>query len=234
MRSKILVSFVASMMFAGAVASAGEKAADPADPADGSAAVAAAGPSVEPEAQAAAARAFQELGSQPGPRLAGMPAANQMDRAALGEPFAVMMVRLDELQRYQPASASDPQALLHDLPVAIFAIRVGGKVSGEMVMGKAGGTWSARGFAGPAHVQAMENVRGQVMSTAGVPAGAAMLVRVPALNLELVAYRDATGLYLTPIADLPTAGLKAGQTLPAARLFELLLPLAREHNGLPT
>jgi hypothetical protein len=61
-----------------------------------------------------------------------------------------------------------------------------------------------------------------------------MLVRVPALNIEFVAYHDTSGLQLTPITDLEAAGLKAGQTLPASRVFELLVPLARQHNGLPT
>jgi hypothetical protein len=78
--------------------------------------------------------------------------------------------------------------------------------------------WSARGFAGPAHVQAMENIR-ELLKNAGVPAGSTMLVRMPALNIEFLAYRDTGGLHLTPINDLVAAGLKAGQTL--ARLARL-------------
>jgi hypothetical protein len=105
-------------------------------------------------------------------------------------------------------------------------------VNGEMVMGKVGGAWSARSFAGPAHVQAVENVRAQ-LANAGVPIGSTMLLRVPALNIELVAHRDATGLKLTPVTDLAAAGLAAGQTLPAARVFEQLVPLALRHNGMP-
>src|SRR5262245_59305327 len=106
MRFKILMTFGAWMMLAGAVASAGEKAAD-------------ADPAVEPAAQEAAAQALKEMGSQPGPRLAGMPSAQSMDRAALGQPFAVKMVQLDELTRFQSASTSDAEALLHDLQTAV-------------------------------------------------------------------------------------------------------------------
>jgi hypothetical protein len=155
-----------------------------------------------------------------------------MDKAVLGDPLAVKMVRLDELQKYQPASGTDAAALLHDLQTVVYPIRVAGKVNGEMVMGKVGGAWSARSFAGPAHVQAVENVRAQ-LANAGVPAGSTMLVRVPALNIELVAYSDTTGLKLTPVTDLAAAGLTAGQTLPASRVFEQLSPLALRHNGLP-
>jgi hypothetical protein len=219
MRSKILISFVAWMMLTGTAAFAGEKLMSVV---------------VEPAAQAASARALKELGGQSGQRLAGMPAPDQMDKAALGEPFAVRMVRLDELQKYQPASVADPSALLHDMLTVIYPIRVAGKVHGEMVVGKVNGTWSARGFAGPAHMQALERVREQVVTAAGVPAGPTMLVRIPALNLEFIAHRDASSLQLTPITDLPAVGLKAGQTLPASRVFELLLPLAQQHNGLPT
>lgn len=214
MRFKTLVSFSASMMLAGPVALAGGKAA----------------PGVEPAARAAAARTFKELGGQAGTRLAGMPAPDQMGKAALGEPFAVMMVQLDELQAYEPGS--DPGALLHDLQTVVYPIRVAGKLNGEMVLSKADGSWSPRSFAGPGHVQAMEDVRGQVTAATGAPAGSTMLVRVPALYIEFIAYRDAAGLQLTPIADLEAVGLKAGQTLPASRAFELLAPLAQQYKDM--
>src|ERR1043165_6724224 len=96
MRNKILASFVVWMVLAG-TAIAGEPAAG----------------AVEPAAQAAAAATLKELGGLTGQRLAGMPAPEQMDRAAPGEGYAVMMVRLDDLQRYR--ASSDPAALLQDL-----------------------------------------------------------------------------------------------------------------------
>jgi hypothetical protein len=217
MRYKFLVSIGAWMMLSGTAAFAGEKPT----------------PVVEPAAQAASVRALKELGGQSGPRLAGMPAPEQMDKTALGEPFTVWMVRLDELQRYQPGFVPEPAALLHDLSTVIYPIRVADEVHGEMVVGKVKGVWSARGFAGPAHVQKMERIREAVVNATGVPAGSTMLVRVPALNIEFIAHRDTAGLQLTPITDLQAADLKAGQTLPAARVFELLSPLAQQHNGLP-
>src|SRR5262245_7567567 len=218
MRSKIIGSFAACLLLIGTTAFAGEQA--PLFP-------------IEAAAQTAAARTFKELGGQTGPRLAGMPTAAQMDAASLGEPLTVKMVRLDELARYQPAAA-DPASLLMDLATVIYSIRVGGEVRGEMVMGKVDGTWSARGFGGATHARAMEAVRGLVATSARVAQSATLLVRVPALNLEFIGHHDATGLKLTPIRDHEVAGLKAGQTLPAARVFEQLLPLARQHNGLPT
>jgi hypothetical protein len=217
MLNKILASFGASLVLTGTLVLAGGQAAPVV---------------VERAAQEAAVQALSELGGQTGQRLAGMPTADQMARAAPGQPFAVKMVRLDELQRYQPR-VSDPATLLHDLQTLIYPIWVDGKVHGEMVVANVGGAWSARGFAGPAGVQAMENSRRQIMSAAGVPAESTMLVRVPALNLQFVAHSDAAGLHLTPVTDLATAGLKAGQTLPASRVFELLLPLALKHNRLP-
>ncbi len=189
-------------------------------------------PEVESAAQAAAARALREPVSQTGPRLAGMPAPDGIDTAALGDPIAVSMVRLDELQRFQ--AASDPEALLHDLRTVIYPIRVAGRIQGEMVVRQVAGAWRARGFAGPARLQALESVRGRVTSVARIAIGATMLIRVPALNIELVGYRDATGLKLAPTADLVSVGLTAGQALPASRVFELLSSLARAHNGLPS
>jgi hypothetical protein len=214
---KILVSISAWMMLTGTAVIAGDKT---------TAVV------VDPAAQAAALQVFKAFGGQTGQRPVGMPAADRLDKAALGDPLAVKMVRLDELQNYQPASGTDAAALLHDLQTVVYPIRVAGKVNGEMVMGKVAGAWTARSFAGPAHIQAVENVRSQ-LANAGVPAGSTMLVRVPALNIELVAYRDAMGMKLTPVTDLAAAGLTAGQTLPASRVFEQLLPLALQHNGMP-
>jgi hypothetical protein len=186
---------------------------------------------VEPAAQAAAAQVFKTFGGLSGQRPVGMPAADKMDKAALGDPLAVSMVRLDELQMYQSASAADPATLLHDLQTLIYPIHVAGKVNGEMVMRKVDGAWSVRSFAGPGHVQAVENVCAQ-LAKAGVPAGSMMLVRVPAMGLEFVAYRDTTGMNFTPVTDRAAAGLTAGHTLPASRVFEQLSPLAVSQNGL--
>lgn len=209
MRGKILVSFTAVWLLLGGAA----------------AQAAPAGEVIDPAAHTASARAFRELGGQAGPRLAGMPAAHQMDRAALGEGLAVKMVGLDALQRYQPGA--DVEALLEDLQTVVYSIRVAGAVHGEMTVGKVNGAWSPRGFGGMAHARALEKARARA-------GGAALLVRVPALGIEFVGRRDASGLSLTPLTDHAAAGLRAGQPLPAARAFELLLPLARQHNGLPS
>jgi len=209
MRCTILVSISAWMMVTGVAIAGGQPTTV----------------LVEPAAQSAAAQAFQAFGGLTGQRPVGVPAADKMNKAALGDPLVVNMVRLDELQNYQFAPATDPAALLHDLQTLVYPIHVAGKPNGEMVMRKVDGAWSVRGFAGPAHVQAVENVSAQ-LAKAGVPAGSTMLVRVPAMGIEFVAFRDAAGLKLTPVADFAAGGLIAGQTLPASRVFAQLSPLA--------
>lgn len=190
---------------------------------------------VEPAAQIASEQAFHDFGAETGARVAGMPPREKMDRASLGKPIALKLVQLDDLQRYVPgARGGDPSALVRDLATVIVPIRLDGKAHGEMVMRKVGGTWSPRGFAGPARVEAIEKARRGVVENARVREEATELVYIPALRLELIAHRDASGLQLTPLADLPAAGLKGGQTLPAARVFELLAPVAKQHNGLPS
>ena len=184
----------------------------------------------DPAAQAASTRTLKELGGQP---LAGMPAAHQLGKTTFGEPFVVKMVQLDDLQRYQPG-VSDAAALLRDAQSVLYPIRVAGKLHGEMVVGKVGGSWSARGFAGAGRLKVLEEARGRLAGAAALPAGTTMLVQVPALNLEFIGHTDENGLQLTPITSRPEAGLTAGQTLPAARVFELLVPLAQQHQGLPT
>lgn len=186
---------------------------------------------VEPAAQSAAAQAFKAFG---GTGMMGMPTTAQMKGATLGEPLSVKMVQLDELKGYKASSNSAPEALLHDLQTLVYPVKVAGGLHGEMVVGKSGGAWSARSFAGPSHLQGVENIRMAITRSAGIPASAMMLVRVPALNIEFVGYRDAAGLKLAPLHNVPSAGLVAGQLLPAQRVFELLVPLAVRHNGLPS
>lgn len=183
---------------------------------------------VDAGAQAAAVQALKDHGGQ---SLSGMPAAHQMAKTTLGDPFVVKMIQLDDLQRYQPGV--DPATLLRDTQTLVYPIRMAGQLHGEMTVRKVDGNWSPRGFGGPGRVRAMEGVRGQVTATAALPAGSTMIVEVPALNIKFVAYTDAGVLQLTPVMSLPAAGLTAGQTLPAARVFELLAPLAAKHNGMP-
>jgi len=47
-------------------------------------------------------------------------------------------------------------------------------------------------------------------------------------------HRNSDGtLRLTPLADTPNYGLRAGATLPAADVFAGLVPYAKAYNGLP-
>ncbi|HEX8473128.1 MAG TPA: hypothetical protein VF666_03790 [Pyrinomonadaceae bacterium] len=60
------------------------------------------------------------------------------------------------------------------------------------------------------------------------------LVHVAALNLRFMAHRDASGkLMLTPLEDVPSYNLKAGDALPAETVFAALVPFARQYNELP-
>lgn len=215
MRYKTLMSWVACMLLSATVVRA---------EGDGTLVM------IDAEANAASAQALKRLAGQP---LAGLPSASQLDKAALGDPLLVKMVRLDELQRFDPKSQVDPEKLLHDTSTVLYPIRVSGQVHGLMRLGKVQGTWSARGFAGPTRIRGIEHVRSVMARRAGIPLAATLLIQVPALSIEFVAFRNPTGLQLTPVTDLKDAGLLAGQVVSLAQAVKLLLPLAVSHNGLP-
>lgn len=186
---------------------------------------------IEPAAQSAASYAFKTLS---GKGLTGVPSADQLQQATLGTPLKVMMVRLDELKQLSTTSATNPERLLHDLETLVYPVQVAGNLQGELVLGKVAGTWSTRSVAGPSHLRQVERIQAALTQAAGISASAMLLVRIPALNLECIGYRSAKGLQLAPLMNVPSAGLVAGDVLPAQQLFERVLPLALQHNGQPS
>ena len=59
------------------------------------------------------------------------------------------------------------------------------------------------------------------------------VLEVPALNAYFIAQRSENKLMLTAVLNDATLKLEAGQTSPAAEVFEKLAPIAKAYNGLP-
>lgn len=190
---------------------------------------------LNPERDSQAARAVADLpqlvSAENFDRL-GFRSVDEARLAAADAPVAVYMVRLDQLRAFQPAQ--DPRELLMDLQTAVYPVRVGGEVRGVLELHRQGDAWRPRSIGNPAHGRILDGVRGRVAAAHRVAAESFIEVRIPALNAYFLGHEGKGDLLLTPMLDDEALGLKAGQALPAAELFQLLQPRALQHDGQPT
>lgn len=149
----------------------------------------------------------------------------------LGEPLRVFMVRLDELQEYQPGS--DPSGLLGAGDRVIYPVMFEEQARSSIGVGKVGERWVVTDFGSPVLLKMLTKVRKASSDATGLPISSYFVVQVPALNLYFVAHRASEGLMLTPLVDDPSYGFEAGITMPAEEVFTAILPAARAHEGLP-
>lgn len=174
---------------------------------------------------------FSELVTQENYQEMGFASPDEAKVATLDVPLRVFMVRLDELQKYEPGS--DPSPLLSGGDYVIFPVAVEGNVRSSIIVEKVMEEWKVTGFGSPNLVKMITNVRKDKSESTRLPGYFFFVVTVPAMNLYFVAHRMGEGLMLTSILDEPLYGFKAGITMRADKVFEALLPAAQAHEGLP-
>jgi hypothetical protein len=182
-------------------------------------------------AAAAALAAYTKLVTPENYRSLGFETPDEIQRAGLGEPLADYFVRLDELQRYQPGS--NAAALLQRSPQFLFPIHVGEATRSSLTVARVEREWKGVAFGSPGFIRSLSAVRSAKAAELAKAAHSFFLVRVPALQLNFVGHRQDQELLLTPTADDGRFGFKAGSTLPAAKVFETILPAAKSHDGSP-
>ncbi len=160
----------------------------------------------------------------------GFQSAEEIASATVGQPLVVFMVRLDLLRQYQPGT--DPKALLSGGDKVLYPVLVGNQVRSSIIVDRGSGGWKAVAFGGPQLMRRLAQARDK--APARTPT---MEVEILALSAhflgELRSTRNGERLYLTPSADQPDVGLRAGRTDEASRIFAQLVPIARAYNGLP-
>jgi len=189
---------------------------------------------LDEEAQKAASGAlatFGQLVTEDNYRAMGFDSLGEVGVARLGEPLRVFMVRLDHLQKYEPGS--DPNKILSGGDQVIYPVTVGEQVRSSVTVHKVKGTWKAFDFGSPTLVKMLAKVRTYSADSTKLAISSYFVVRVSALNLHFIGHRADGVLMLTPLFDHPGYRFKARVTMPADKVFEALLPVAREHDGLP-
>lgn len=154
----------------------------------------------------------------------GFSSLAEVKEAQLGAPLAVSNVGLDALRGY--SAESDPSELLTPSAETVYPVTVGGAVRSSITLVKSEKGYTAASFGNAGIAQAI----GRLRENAGPDA---FIVRVPALQVWFVGSKSERGLVLTPIAADPRLKVESGRPVPAAAVFNQLVPLARTYNGLP-
>jgi hypothetical protein len=107
------------------------------------------------------------------------------------------------------------------------------QIRSSIVVGKMKEKWTAVSFGGSNQIKMLTKMRKDMSESIGLPISSYFVVQVPALNLHFIAHQADEVLMLTPLLDDPSYGFKAGATIPAKKVFEIILPAAKAHDGLP-
>lgn len=183
------------------------------------------------DAQSAANQAlvtFRKLVNAQNYKEMGFDSADEVANTSLGAPISTAMVNLEQLKAYK--AGDDPNRLLNNLDKVYYPVAVQNAVRSTITVEQLNGRWRATGF-GPANLaKQIDSARKTGAATANAQQ---LLVHVAPFNLYFVGNRVEGKLMLTPVADYSTYNLKAGSTLSADQVFNVLVPFAQQYNGLP-
>lgn len=176
-------------------------------------------------------KSFSRLVTDKNYEAMGFESPGEVQVASLDEHMRVFTVRLDELKKYTPGS--DPNKILSGGDQVIYPITVEKQIRSSIVVGKMKEKWTAVSFGGSNQIKMLTKMRKDMSESIGLPISSYFVVQVPALNLHFIAHQADEVLMLTPLLDDPSYGFKAGATIPAKKVFEIILPAAKAHDGLP-
>lgn len=177
---------------------------------------------------------FGELVTKENLAAMGFKSIDDVRKVALDDtepPLQVFMVRLDRLKEYQVGA--DANGLLTGGDMAYYPVTIGGQVAAAIGVEKMNEKWEATSVGDAALIRMFTSVRRQSMDSTRIDAQAYFVVWVAALNLNFVAYRADDSLMLIPVQDDDAYEFKTGVAMPAERVFEIILPAAKAHDGSP-
>jgi hypothetical protein len=151
--------------------------------------------------------------------------------ATLGEPFQVLFIGLDQLRKYRPGAGAG--SVLRDARAAWFPVLAGGEPRAKLEVAERDGRWVGGEFGRPSSTREVMAAAAS-LEAARAEAGAAAadrpaLVRIPALNAQLLYLKGQRGEVLVPIRreGLPP-GTESGKAYAADAFLVRLAEGARK------
>jgi hypothetical protein len=152
----------------------------------------------------------------------GFSSVDQVKNAQLGDPLKLYRVPLDALSAYK--GDTNAFGLLQDAHKMIYTVTVDQQVVSSLSATQRDDGWRATEFGNSALTRALVAHRASKDD---------FVVWVPALKIYFTARGEGEKLVLTTIMDDPRFDFKAGQDIPASRVFGVLQKSASAYNGLP-
>lgn len=155
----------------------------------------------------------------------GFESPDEAARVTVGVPYPVQVVDLDALAAFRPGD--DANALPRRSPITLVPLLVDGQARCAVtVIREESGELRFGGFGQAPLIQALEEHRRASMKATGLPATTYFEVRVPALELHFLGYREGATLILIQPYYTPRLGDGGiGKPLPAATVFGALVPM---------
>lgn len=156
----------------------------------------------------------------------GFTSAQEAGRATLGLPFTVFMSRLSSLKHF--SSGSDFEDFIVNTRSLIYPLLVDGKPMSSLTvtMNRNSHRWRTIEWGSPKLIKLLERARGMQPQSSLV----VLISPQNPLGLRFIGERKAGELLLTPIADIPRLGLRAGISRPASEIFRSLVPVANKYK----
>jgi hypothetical protein len=162
----------------------------------------------------------------------GFTSPGEVREAAVGEPFAIFNVHLDELQAYKVGS--DPFTIMHGGQTFMYPLLVGQQVKSSVSIEKMNAEWQATSFGSQKVIQLLSQMRARRMATTQAGGRAwYFAVQVPALNRYFLGERIERQLRIISLWNDSALHLEAGNPVPADQVFLSMVPIAKAHKGLP-
>jgi len=152
----------------------------------------------------------------------GFSSLDQVKNAQLGDPLKLYRVPLDALSAYK--GDANAFGLLQDAHKMIYPVTVDQQVVSSLSATQRDDGWRANEFGNSALTRALVAHRASKDD---------FVVWVPALKIYFTARGEGEKLVLTTIMDDRRFDFKAGQDIPASRVFAVLQKSASAYNGLP-
>ena len=179
-------------------------------------------PQTFPDAQAAANQSlttFRQLVNNQNFKDLGFESADEVSKAALGQPIKILVVSLNQLLRYEPGS--NPSTMLTDFHQMHYPVVVNEQVRSAVMVDQVEGKWKAGTFGASKLAQLI----GAARKAASSPDDS--VVQVPTLGLYFLAHTEENRMTLTPLADYSDFGIRGGSAMPAEQVFAALQPVAK-------
>jgi hypothetical protein len=149
-----------------------------------------------------------------------------------GKQFKKYMIGLDEIENFK--QGNDVRQIIKGYPsVEVALVNDSGKIRTSIEFVKKKGNWITTGYGSTPELLILSNAQ-KDYGNSFVNQGD--LIRIPALMITFLAIPSATanGIVFIILENYPRLKLTKGQKLPASKIIEMLVPLAKRHNGLPT